>query len=40
MSKRQPLQVPNGYHRRGSGATVGDSHKNPLITRKTPFFEK
>jgi hypothetical protein len=26
ISKRQPLRVPNGYHHRGSGATVGDNH--------------
>jgi hypothetical protein len=37
INKRQPLRVPNGYHRRGSGATVRDSHKGPLITGETPF---
>jgi hypothetical protein len=40
ISKRQPLRVPNGYHRRGSGATVGDSHEGPLITGENPFFKK
>jgi hypothetical protein len=38
ISKRQPLRVPNKYHRRGSGATIGDRHKSPLITRENPFF--
>jgi hypothetical protein len=28
---------PNGYHCRGSGATIGDSHKSPLITREKPL---
>jgi hypothetical protein len=27
ISKHQPLRDPNGYHRRGSGDTVGDSHR-------------
>jgi hypothetical protein len=40
ISKHQPLRVPNGYHRRGSGATVGDRHKGPLITGENPFFRK
>jgi hypothetical protein len=40
ISKRQPLRVPNGYHRRGTGATVGDNHKGPLITRENSFFRK
>jgi hypothetical protein len=42
ISKRQPLLVPNGHHRRGTGATVGDSHEGPLITRKKTlsFFAK
>jgi hypothetical protein len=40
ISKHQPLRVPNGYHHRGSGATVGDGHKGPLINRgKTPFSQ-
>jgi hypothetical protein len=30
ISKHQPLRDPNGYHRRGSGATVGDSPRGPL----------
>jgi hypothetical protein len=38
ISKRQPLRVPNGHHRRGTGATIGESHEGPLITRKNPFF--
>jgi hypothetical protein len=38
ISKRQPLRVPNGQHRRGSRATVGDSHEGPLITRGKPFL--
>jgi hypothetical protein len=37
ISKPQPLRVPKGYHCRGSGATVGDNHKGPLITRKKPI---
>jgi hypothetical protein len=37
ISKRQPLRVPNGYHRRGSGATIGDNRKGPLITGETPI---
>jgi hypothetical protein len=40
ISKRQPLRVPNGYHCRGSGATVGDNHKGLLITRENPLFRK
>jgi hypothetical protein len=40
ISKRQPLRFPNGYHRRGSGATVGDGHKGPLITGENPLFCK
>jgi hypothetical protein len=39
ISKRQPLRVPNRYDRRGSGATVGDNHKGPLITGENPLFE-
>jgi hypothetical protein len=39
-NKHQPLRVPNRYHRRGSGATVGDSHKGPLITGENPLFRK
>jgi hypothetical protein len=40
INKRQPLRVPNGYHLRGSGATVGDNHKGPLMTsEKTPFWQ-
>jgi hypothetical protein len=38
ISKHQPLRVPNRYHRRGSGATVGGDHKGPLITGKKPLF--
>jgi hypothetical protein len=38
ISKHQPLRVPNGYHCRGSGDTVGDNHKGPLITEETPCF--
>jgi hypothetical protein len=34
----QHKQVPDGYHRRGSGATVGDSHKGPLIAGEKPTF--
>jgi hypothetical protein len=37
IRKRQPLQVPDEYHRRGSGATVGDNHKGTLITGGNPF---
>jgi hypothetical protein len=37
ISTHQPLRVPNGYHRRGSEATVGDSHKGPLITGEKPI---
>jgi hypothetical protein len=41
ISKHQPLQDPNGYHRRGSGATVGDNHRGPLNNRGKPtFFRK
>jgi hypothetical protein len=40
ISKRQPLWVPNGYHRRGSGATVRDGHEGPLITGNKPLFRK
>jgi hypothetical protein len=40
ISKHQPLRVPDGYHRRGSGATVGDSHKGPLITGENPIFSQ
>jgi hypothetical protein len=40
ISKHQLLRVPNGYHRIGSGATVGDSHKGPLITGKNPLLRK
>jgi hypothetical protein len=40
ISKRQPLRVPNGYYRRGSGATVGDDHKGPLMARGKPLFCK
>jgi hypothetical protein len=32
ISKHQPLRVPNGYHRRGSGG--------PLITGGNPLFRK
>jgi hypothetical protein len=37
ISKRQPLRDPNGYHHRGSGATVGDSPRVPVgvLTRQT-----
>jgi hypothetical protein len=38
ISKHQPLRDPNGYHRRGSGATVGDSHRGPLKTGGKPIF--
>jgi hypothetical protein len=37
ISKRQPLQVTNEYHCRGSGATVGGNHKGTLITGGNPF---
>jgi hypothetical protein len=38
IRKHQPLRVPNGYRRKGSGATVGDGHKGPLNNRgKHPF---
>jgi hypothetical protein len=30
MSKRQHLRDPNGHTHRCSGATVGDSHEDPL----------
>jgi hypothetical protein len=40
ISKHQPLRVPNGYHRRGSGATVEDNHGGPLITGEKPIFRK
>jgi hypothetical protein len=40
ISKHQPLRVPHGYHRRGSGATVGDNHRGPLITRENPSIQK
>jgi hypothetical protein len=29
ISKRQPLRVPNGYHRRGSGAIAGKATRVP-----------
>jgi hypothetical protein len=38
ISKHHPLRDPNGYRRRGSGATVGDSHRGPPKNRgKNPF---
>jgi hypothetical protein len=37
ISKHQPLLVPNRYQRRGSGVTVGDSHKGPLIIGEKPI---
>jgi hypothetical protein len=37
ISEHQPLRVPNKYHRRGTGATVGDSHNGPLITGGKPI---
>jgi hypothetical protein len=41
ISKHQPLRVPNGYHRRGLGATVGDSHGGPLNNLgKTHFLSQ
>jgi hypothetical protein len=41
ISKRQHLQDPNGYTRRCSGATVGDSYKGPLNNwGKLTFFRK
>jgi hypothetical protein len=40
VNKRQPLRVPNKYHRRGSGATVRDGYKDPLINGKNPLFCK
>jgi hypothetical protein len=40
IRKLQPLRVPNGYHHIGSGATVGDSHKGPLVTWEKPFSQK
>jgi hypothetical protein len=40
ISKRQPLRVPDGYHSKGSGATVGDNHKGPLIAGEKPLFRK
>jgi hypothetical protein len=40
ISKHQPLWVPDEYHCRGSGATVGNSHKGPLITGENPIFRK
>jgi hypothetical protein len=36
ISKRQHLRDPNGYTRRSSGATVGDSHKGPLNNQGKP----
>jgi hypothetical protein len=36
ISKRQHLRDPNGYARRCSGATVGDSHKGPLNNQGKP----
>jgi hypothetical protein len=38
ISKHQPLRDPNRYHRRGSGATVGDNHRGPLKTEGKPIF--
>jgi hypothetical protein len=38
ISEHQSLRVPNGYPRRGSGATIGDSHRGPLITGGKPIF--
>jgi hypothetical protein len=38
ISRRQPLRVLDGYLRRGSGATDGDSNKGPLITGEEPIF--
>jgi hypothetical protein len=38
ISKHQPLRIPNGYLRRGSGVTVGDSHEGPLMTKENPIF--
>jgi hypothetical protein len=36
----QPLRVPNGYHRKGSGATLGDNHRGSLITGGKPHFSQ
>jgi hypothetical protein len=36
ISKRQHLREPNGYTRRCSGATVGDSHEGPLNNQGKP----
>jgi hypothetical protein len=38
IRKRQPLQDPNGYHHRGSGATVGDSPRGPLNNQGKSHF--
>jgi hypothetical protein len=41
ISRCQHLWGPNGYTRRCSGATVGDSHKGPLNNQGKPtFFHK
>jgi hypothetical protein len=37
ISKLQPLRVPNRYHCRVSGATIGDNYKGHLITGETPL---
>jgi hypothetical protein len=40
ISKRQHLWDPNGYTRRCSGATVGDSHKGPLNNQGEPTYSR
>jgi hypothetical protein len=40
ISEHEPLRVPDGYHRRGSRATVGDSRKCPLMTGGETLFRK
>jgi hypothetical protein len=40
IGKHQPLWVPNGYHCKGSGATVGDIHKGSLIMEGNTTFYK
>jgi hypothetical protein len=40
ISKLHPLWLPNGYHHRGSGATVGDNHEGPLMTGEKPHFSQ
>jgi hypothetical protein len=40
INKRRHLRDPNGYTRKCSGATVGDSHKGPVNNQGKPTYFK